>query len=72
MLKLKEPVVKKQQSQSQSQSLMPQRQLEAESEHEDEIRLLAYRKWEQAGSPPSDGVQFWLDAENEILWARRS
>lgn len=30
------------------------------------IHELAYKKWEAAGSPPSDGVEFWLQAETEI------
>lgn len=33
---------------------------------EDVIRTLAYQKWEQAGSPQGDGVDFWLDAEAEF------
>ncbi len=32
----------------------------------DEIRLCAYRKWENAGRPQGDGVQFWLEAEREL------
>jgi len=31
-----------------------------------EIRLRAYRRWESAGKPTGDGVQFWLDAEQEL------
>jgi hypothetical protein len=30
------------------------------------IREKAYAKWEQAGCPASDGIHFWLEAENEI------
>lgn len=30
------------------------------------IHELAYQKWEAAGSPPSDGVEFWLQAEAEV------
>jgi len=30
------------------------------------IRLCAYRKWESAGRPTGDGVQFWLEAEKEM------
>lgn len=33
---------------------------------EDAIRVLAYRKWEFSGCPPGDGVEFWLDAEQEV------
>ena len=32
----------------------------------DDVRLCAYRKWERAGKPPGDGVQFWLEAEQEV------
>jgi hypothetical protein len=34
---------------------------------EEVIRIRAYRKWEAAGKPPGDGVQFWLAAEGELL-----
>jgi hypothetical protein len=30
------------------------------------IRLAAYFKWEEAGRPCGDGVQFWLEAEREF------
>ena len=33
----------------------------------DEIRQLAYAKWEAAGKPPGDGSDFWLQAEKELL-----
>ncbi len=33
---------------------------------EQEIRELAYSKWEVAGHPPGDGVNFWLEAEAEL------
>jgi len=32
----------------------------------DAIRLCAYRNWEVAGKPSSDGIPFWLDAEKEL------
>ena len=32
----------------------------------DEIRIHAYRKWEHAGKPAGDGMQFWLEAEQEL------
>jgi hypothetical protein len=32
----------------------------------EEIRLCAYRKWESAGKPTGDGIQFWLEAEREL------
>jgi DUF2934 family protein len=34
---------------------------------EDEIRVLAYHKWVSAGQPQGDGVQFWTEAEQELL-----
>ena len=33
--------------------------------NEDVVRDAAYRKWQEAGEPPGDGVQFWLEAEQE-------
>ena len=30
------------------------------------VRELAYFKWQQAGCPDCDGVEFWLAAEAEI------
>lgn len=33
---------------------------------EEEIRELAYYKWEAAGRPPGDGRQFWEEAEKEV------
>lgn len=38
----------------------------------DLIRNVAYKKWEQAGRPEGDGVDFWVDAEKETLqWAKQ-
>jgi hypothetical protein len=34
---------------------------------EDQIRLLAYQKWEAAGRPTGDGVDFWCAAERELM-----
>src|SRR5208337_4782217 len=34
---------------------------------EEVIRLCAYQKWETAGKPAGDGVQFWLEAEQELV-----
>lgn len=36
---------------------------------EDAIRRLAYRKWEEAGRPATDGREFWLEAERELRHA---
>ena len=33
----------------------------------EKIRELAYIKWEAAGGPCGDGVEFWLVAEAELL-----
>lgn len=37
---------------------------------EEQIRKLAYRKWEEAGHPSGDGVEFWLAAERELAGER--
>ncbi|OAI54953.1 hypothetical protein AYO44_13940 [Planctomycetaceae bacterium SCGC AG-212-F19] len=34
---------------------------------DENIRLCAYQKWEAAGKPTGDGVQFWLEAEQELV-----
>lgn len=34
---------------------------------EDEIRVLAFQKWERAGRPNGDGVGFWLEAEMQLI-----
>jgi Protein of unknown function (DUF2934) len=41
---------------------------EAAKERADAIRLAAYYQWAADGSPPSDGVHYWLEAEAE--WER--
>jgi Protein of unknown function (DUF2934) len=33
---------------------------------EEMIRPYAYQRWEAAGWPPGDGVQFWLEAERQL------
>ena len=33
---------------------------------EEDIRLRAYHRWEEAGRPDGDGLQFWLDAEHDL------
>jgi hypothetical protein len=33
---------------------------------DEQLRELAYRKWEEAGHPPGDGTEFWLAAEREL------
>lgn len=34
---------------------------------EDLIRIRAFEKWERAGKPLGRDVQFWLEAEEELL-----
>lgn len=34
---------------------------------DDEIRKAAYYKWEAYGCPCCDGVDFWLEAEAELI-----
>jgi len=37
---------------------------------EEAIRLCAYRKWETAGKPVGNSVNFWLEAERELAQAK--
>ncbi len=71
MLTFKKRPVRQEKSPTQLKPPAPERQTENVSAHEDEIRPLAYRKWEEAGCPATDGVQFWLAAEMEILRRNR-
>jgi hypothetical protein len=34
------------------------------------IGVRAYQKWVAAGKPKGDGVNFWLEAEQEVLQAK--
>lgn len=34
---------------------------------EEAIRSLAYHKWIEAGCPKGDGVEHWLEAEQQVL-----
>jgi hypothetical protein len=38
---------------------------------EEEVRMLAYYKWEDAGKPEGADVWFWLEAERDLLRAHR-
>ena len=74
MLTTRKPPVRSQPSNPQTQPSKPQlspptpqRLIEDHSGHEEEIRPLAYRKWQEAGCPVGDGIEFWLAAETEIL-----
>ena len=31
------------------------------------VRVCAYQKWEAAGKPKGDGVNFWIEAEQEVV-----
>jgi len=31
------------------------------------IREMAYLKWEEAGCPLNDGIEYWLEAERELI-----
>lgn len=37
------------------------------SECNEQIQILAYQLWEFAGSPENNSIEFWLQAEKEIL-----
>jgi uncharacterized membrane protein YtjA (UPF0391 family) len=39
----------------------------AQSVSKEVIRLCAYRKWESAGMPAGHSIQFWLEAEHELV-----
>jgi hypothetical protein len=43
-----------------------------ESAIEDLIRARAYEKWESAGRPVGHDVDFWHEAEEELLLGKRS
>ena len=34
------------------------------------VQVRAYQKWEAAGKPKGDGVNFWIEAEQELLHAK--
>ena len=51
---------------SQATPASPPKPTEALSS-ESKIRELAYEKWESAGCPEGDGVEFWLAAERQII-----
>ena len=33
---------------------------------DDDVRREAYQRWEAAGRPPGDGVEYWLVAERKL------
>lgn len=63
--------VRSQQTSAESKPLPVDRRDETAPVSEDEIRTLAYQKWQEAGSPAGDGAEFWLAAETEILRRRK-
>ena len=67
MLTLEYPPVQPTQPKTEPKPLKPERRLESGRTSQAEIQQLAYGKWQQAGCPISDGVEFWLAAETEIL-----
>jgi len=67
MLTVKKPPVRPQPSKSQLNPPIPAQRADDRGAQEDEIRSLAYRKWQESGCPVGDGVEFWLAAETEIL-----
>jgi hypothetical protein len=68
---LESPPVQLTQRKTEPKPLKPERRVESGRGSEDEIQLLAYKKWQQAGCPVSDGVEFWLAAETEICLCER-
>jgi hypothetical protein len=71
VLTLKRRPVEKTRAESTPKPPAPERRLETARPSEDEVRPLAYKRWQEAGCPASDGVEFWLEAEAEILRGRR-
>jgi hypothetical protein len=47
-------------------SVLAQPAPNCQSVSEEAIRLCAYRKWETAGKPHGDGVNFWLEAQRQL------
>jgi len=47
-------------------SVKPEVNGSVDRKSEEEIRLLAYLKWEAAGKPTCDGLCYWLEAEREL------
>lgn len=71
MLTLKKKPARQEPPRSQAKSPLGGQGAEQAAGHEDEIRPLAYRKWQEAGCPACDGVEFWLAAETEIVRRNR-
>jgi hypothetical protein len=71
MLTLKKRPARQEPTPSPAKSHPSERRVDANGDRAEEIRLLAYRKWQEAGCPAGDGVEFWLTAEAEIVRVRR-
>jgi hypothetical protein len=71
MLTLKKRPARAEPTPSPAKSPPTDRRGDASGDRAEEIRLLAYRKWQEAGCPAGDGVDFWLSAEAEIVRGRR-
>jgi len=71
MSTIRKQSVRPQQSSTESKQLLSDRREETAQASADEIRTLAYQKWQEAGSPVGDGKEFWLAAETEILRRRK-
>ncbi len=69
MLTLKKKVAKDE-PRSASKPAVAARSPQAVVPNEDQIRPLAYRKWQEAGCPAGDGTEFWLSAEAELCRGR--
>jgi hypothetical protein len=55
---------------TQSPQSSPQPSIQAEPPlrpAEEKVRILAYQKWEEAGSPLGSDERFWFEAENELI-----
>ena len=48
-----------------------ERRIETTTVTDEDVRKLAYKKWQQAGCPVSNGVEFWLAADGELRGGRR-
>jgi len=51
-------------------SVLPEPSLNGQPVSAEAIRLCAYRKWEAAGKPGGNSVNFWLEAERELSQAK--
>ena len=71
MLTVKSRPVQPAQPKSNPNLSTSERRLESSRASVDEIRPLAYKNWQLAGCPVSDGVEFWLAAEMEIAQGGR-